>query len=298
MRPREWVAMAATVLAAAGGVVAVQLATESPAAAVTGLEVVWVNSADGSQSPQTETAEAFCPDGKRVLGGGGGVNWSLNNYPYDIVLTRMQPVHPIMGQDSFIVTGERIIGGTTASWSVRAYAICADPLPGLHTVVSFSSLSSSSSQLAQAECSDGEQVVGTGAYIYNSVGQVGLQVMRASTVDNLVYAQGHEDANGYTGSWYVMAVAVCADPINGYQVLNVASPEDDSESLKAADAECPNGKQLYGVGAAAAFNAPGAASLRWITVDDDDDASHATFIENTSTGTDWDFIVSQVICGF
>lgn len=289
-------AAAAATLTAVVATAVVQVGTSGAASAVTGLQVVWANSSAGS--PQEATATVYCPVGKRVLGGGGGVLWSLGSYPRDIVLTQMRPVHPWSGQDSFVVTGERISGGTTDPWWVRAYAICADPLDGMHIVWSFSTLSSASNQRAEAECNDGEQVVGTGAYIYGSGGQVGLQVMRASTVDNLVYAQGHEDASGYTGSWYVMAVAVCADPIDGHEVINTPSPEDDSEQDKSAETYCPAGKTLYGAGAAAAFDAPGEASLRWITVDDTSDMASAHFIENVPTSADWDFIVSQAICAY
>ncbi|OJF14791.1 hypothetical protein [Couchioplanes caeruleus] len=290
---------AASVLAAAA---LVQVATVHPAAAadaaVTGLEI-WSASSTNDPLSQTETAEAFCPTSKRVIGGGGGVEWFLNDYTHDVVLTRMQPVHPFTGADSFVVTGERINGGTDTDWSVKAYAVCADPLPGLHIVTAASTPSSASSQLAQATCPDEEVVVGTGAYIYaNSSGQVGLQVMRASMTGKVVYAQGHEDADGYASSWFVMAVAVCADMIDGYAVRNVPSDGDDSESSKAAEATCLDGRIPFGGGGAVAFTAPGATSLRWVALDDVLDEVHVSAIENTPTSTDWDYIVAQVICGF
>jgi hypothetical protein len=291
-------ALAAGVLVAAAATAAVQLATGTPAAAVTGMEVVWANSNVVTAAPQVATATVYCPTGKRVIGGGGGVAWDLTSTPYDVVLTRMQPVHPWSGPDNYVVTGERIPSGTSTNWWVRAYAICVDPLPGLRIVWSFSATSSASSQRAEAPCADDEQVVGTGAYIYGSAGQVGLQVMRASIRGDLVYAQGHEDADGFAGSWYVMSVAVCADPIDGYEVIQVPSPEDDSESSKSATAQCSTGKTLYGGGGATAFDAPGAVSLRWISVDTVGDDLLANAIENTSTSTDWDFIVAQAICGY
>lgn len=47
------------------------------------------------------TTRAYCPDGKRVISGGGGVWRDKFTSPDQVVLSAMQPVHPLSGDDFY-----------------------------------------------------------------------------------------------------------------------------------------------------------------------------------------------------
>jgi hypothetical protein len=78
-------------------------------------------------------------------------------------------------------------------------------------------------QNPEAHCDPGEKVLGTGAQVSLTNGQVGLQVARASTTGNWSYAFAHEDPDGYQYGWYSWAYAVCAPEPAGYDVINAPS---------------------------------------------------------------------------
>ncbi|MBB5867563.1 hypothetical protein F4553_000942 [Allocatelliglobosispora scoriae] len=281
----------------AAAVAAVQLTGATAASAVAGQQVVKAISSINSTA--SKSATAYCPAGKQVLGGGGGLVWDLQHHSRAVALTRMEPVHPGGGAlDYFIVTGAETSAGETGDWWLDAYAICADPMAGYTIVSASTATSSTSAQLAQATCPGVKKVIGTGASVSTTSGQVALQVMRASLTTTSSYAQGHEDADGYLGLWYATAFAVCVNAPAGYEIVQDPSAYSDSEAEKVAASQCPVGKKVHGAGGAIAFTAPGHVALTRILVDPylDGREVDAVAAELTSTGTDWDFIVSQVIC--
>jgi hypothetical protein len=293
----RWIRLLGAIGLAAAVATAVQLAGTTAASAVAGQEVVkGISTID---SNPTKSALATCPAGKQVLGGGGGLVWDLQHHSRAVVLTRMEPVHPGGGAlDYFIVTGAETSVGEPGDWWLDSYAICADPMAG-YTIVSTPTVASSASvQLAQASCPGVKKVIGTGAAVSTTSGQVGLQVMRASLLTTFSYAQGHEDATGYLGFWTTTAFAVCVNAPAGYEIVHGASPYQDSEAEKVGVAQCPFGKRVHGAGGAIAFNAPGDVALTRILVDPYGDGREvdAVAAEVTSTSADWDFIVAQVIC--
>lgn len=90
-------------------------------AGVTNWRVVGAQSANNSDGHKFVHAE--CPEGQRVLGGGGrvvpasGGEESLGR----VFLTTGQPVF-----NSFFAEAREVAGGTQASWVLFAYAVCAD----------------------------------------------------------------------------------------------------------------------------------------------------------------------------
>lgn len=283
---------------AAGLVTAAQVTLAAPASAVSGLVKVRAISAIDSTSARTATA--VCPAGKRVLSGGGGLVWQGGGVPnvHEVVLTAMWPVDPLIGEDRFVVTAHETTTGTALDWWLDAYAMCADPMPGWHIVFTTTSYSSSSVRLAQPACHSGERVMGTGGWVTDTAGQVGIQVLRASTLGTFAYFQAHEDADGYSASWSALGFAVCVDTPPGYQVVQAPSAYSDSQWEKEAAAVCPSTKRMHGAGAAIAFNAPGNVSLSRILPDPYSTGLqvNAVAIENVATSADWDFIVAQAIC--
>lgn len=289
-------------LAVASGVLApvlllAGLLTASPATAVPGIvsDTDDTNSMDyGPATSKTMTAE--CPEGTKIIGGGGGL---LGNQVGDgLVITQLQPIDPIfLGEDRFTVTVEDP-SGTVRDWGVRATAICAPALPNMSIEYGFTPLSSDPAQLATATCPSGRKVVGSGGTVYEADGHAGLQVMRASTDGRRVYAQAHEEPGGYSGSWYVFAWAVCATAPSGYAIVMGQSPQEDSETTKSATADCPGSKTLLGAGAATTFSAPAEVALHFAHAYSypTSGSVSAYAAENEWTLVDWDFMVAQAIC--
>jgi hypothetical protein len=268
----------------------------SASAAVPGLQKVRAISAIDSAS--SKTATAYCPAGKRVIGGGGGLVWDLQHHTRDVVLTGLLPVHPLSGPDSYAVTAHEDQGGTTETWWVESYAICADPIAGMHTVVKGGTFGSASVQTTQPTCNAGERVLGTGGWIQDTGGQVGIQVSRASTTGTFSYFQAHEDADGYAGDWGQLGYAICAPAPAGYEIAQTGSPEALSEAEKAADTYCTAGKKTLSGGGAVAFSAPGNVFLTHVILAGAGLSNEVVAVadENVPTAANWDFIVGQAIC--
>ena len=270
--------------------------TASPANAVPGITDDTDDTSSfnfGPASSKTETAT--CPAGTRVIGGGGGL---LGGQVADgLVITQMQPVRPLYGEDFYRVTVNDP-SGALDDWGVRATAICAPALANMSIAYGYTPSSSASTQLATAVCPAGRKVVGTGGTAYNAYGQAGLQVMRASTDGTRVYAQAHEDPDGYAGDWYVFAWAVCATAPAGYQIVMAESPQRDSETTKNVELDCPGSKTLLSAGAAASFSAPAQVALQFAHAfgGPSSGSVEGYAAENQPTSADWDFIVGQAIC--
>jgi hypothetical protein len=248
-----------------------------------------------------KTAVSYCPQGKRVLGGGGSV-LAAGGLSERLTLTQLQPARLVDGsRDGYVVTAAETSPGTTVNWSVTAYAICAFPalLHGYEIVASpLTALSSQSPQATAAVCPSTKRVLGVGARISSLEGQVDLEVARASGSGDIARAQAHEDADGYTGSWRVTAFAVCVNPPDGYQVIYGNSEQTASETYKAATAVCPGDKRVHGAGAALSNVAPPGVSLQGVVPTSDLKRVGAVAVENAPTNQDWDFIVAQAICAF
>ena len=300
-RTTRWAALAGAMIMATAGLAAVQLAAAAPATAVPGL-----NRAVGASlidSASGKSATAFCQPGERVVGGGGRVQ-SVGAYSARIALTQLLPVHSNTGTalDRFIVSGAETSPGTNSSWRVLAFALCApasQQLSGYNIVESPPTLQSSQPRHATSVSCPGAQVaLGTGGRIINPGGEVALQVARASIDGRLARVQAHEEADGYSGSWSVVAYAVCVDRPPGYEIVTGLSDQEASESIKFAEVSCPDGKQVHGVGAAVTDVAPGHVSLREINTLDDIDRVKAFAQEHTPTSQNWDFIVVRAVCAY
>lgn len=294
-RTARWAALAGAAAAVAAQVL-VQVAGATPASAVTGL--VKTSSLSATDSQPSKTATAYCPVGKRVTGGGGWVFALAAADSAKVTLTQLRPVHPASGQDSYVVTGWETTTTMTGNWWLEAYAICADAgaLSGYQIVAASSTSSSLSRQAAAAVCPTGKRALGSGARIGNPGGEVGLQVARASGTGDITRGEAHEDANGYAGTWWVSAYAICVYPPAGYEVVYGSSAQQLSESEKIAFAVCPTGKRVHGAGAAISNLAPGGVSLQVIYPFNALNQVEAFAVENTPTSQNWDFIVAQAIC--
>jgi hypothetical protein len=195
-------------------------------------------SATDSVSPKSATA--FCPAGKQVTGAGAEIDGGGGEVVLDDLI-------PLPGQSVF-VTGFEDETGFASNWFLRAYAICATPLPGLEVVSNSSPTDSSFSKAVTATCPAGKQVVGAGGGLFNGDGQVVLDAAVPFSDLSAVAAIGIEDESGYADNWSVTAHAVCANPPPGLELVT-ARTDPDSDFFASVAATCPSGKNLLGMGA-------------------------------------------------
>jgi hypothetical protein len=101
--------------------------------------------------------------------------------------------------------------GFDGSWSLTAYAICANPPPGL-ALVSASSAPSSSFKGATATCPSSKNLLGTGGLVLGGEGQIVIDDLRPTKTLKSVTVFGVEDQSGYASNWTANAYAICANP--------------------------------------------------------------------------------------
>jgi hypothetical protein len=252
----------------------------------------------GSTSPRT--AVATCPPDKVVVGGGASLHTATGVVPNELTLQAMYPT----GDRTYQARAGEVAPGVNGDWWVEAHAICAFRPDGyVRRTSTLDGFASSPVDAEEAVCVGGQVALGSGANVIvqdpdsqNGFAQVGLQVARPSGDGGIARAQGHEDANGFGGTWQVQATAICADEPAGYEVIYGESQRRDSEDFKGALAVCTGDREILNVGAAVTTAAPGAVSLQQAVPLDGVEVGLGTAVENTPTGVDWDFMVVQLVC--
>jgi hypothetical protein len=297
-KPSRWAAASGAVIILAAALVTVHLAAAAPASAVTGIQrVLSPNPPINSQA--SKSSNAYCPETKHVIGGGGWVAEMGATPTRRVALTQLQPVRLLDGvRDGYVATGTESFPGTTGAWYVVAYALCANKnaLSQWDIVPAQTFLSSQPVQTAEAVCPAGTRVIGTGGKIVNPAGRVALQVARASGTGDIARVRAHA-ADGYTGNWSVAAYAVCVTPPSGYQVVYGPLSPNTSEPEMTVSAVCPGSKVVHGAGGAITNLAPGNVSLRVVYPSYDPKRVDVVAVEISATNDNWD-IVAQAICAY
>jgi len=226
---------------AAGALLASAALATSASAAVPGLELV-----SGSVDKPLTGLDLQCPTGKEVIGVGGTL---VDGDSGQVKLVTLWP-SSFFGARVDATTDQ---DGFAGLWSVGATATCADPLPGREvrrTVVPHAASDPRSDAVGRAGCTAGKKVVGMGARLTDTRGQVALTTL--TTIDpanEQVLAQAVEDQDGFAGDWTLEVAAICADPPAGYAVVHTRSAIDSAG--KALGAGCPSGTVALAAGARA-----------------------------------------------
>jgi len=230
-RLRSRLAGAAVVIAT--GAIAMATLTGPASAAVPGLQRVSVDSVSDSSSFKQVTAS--CPAGKQVVGAEYSIAGGVGSIVIDDLVPSATGVRAGAREDA---------NGTGSNWTVRATAMCANPLPG-YEIVRASSSSNSLNKSATAFCPSGKQAVGSGAFISGGLGEVVLNQLVPT--GNRGGATAREGDNGGTANnWTVTALAICANPLPGQQYITATSPTNSAAKLQ--DAVCPAGTQVLSSG--------------------------------------------------
>jgi hypothetical protein len=154
--------------------------------------------------------DATCPAGTVAIGGGA----SLSNGWGQISIVNMEVL-----TDVVIAAGIEDQDGYSGNWSITAYAICANSLPGLHPERIFSNpYDSNRFHSATAFCPAGQQAIGSGWEVTSGsplstreLLNIHLTIFGGEGLSSGVGAFGSEDANGFNRNWEVWAEAICAD---------------------------------------------------------------------------------------
>ncbi|MEU2662239.1 hypothetical protein [Micromonospora sp. NBC_01740] len=234
----RWARRTATVGGAAlSALVLGQLALAGPVAAVPGLSV---KTTTGPSNSSAKTQNATCPTGTKVIGGGGAITGSgLGQVGMDIM-------RPLIGGDAYSVTGREDENGVGGNWAVTANAICATPPAGLVMVSGSSAPSFGTSNWFEKSCPAGKHAIGVGGAVVGAANsEVVLEDLRIH--QNSVVVAGAEDGTGFADSWWLDAVAICADPLPGEQRV-IDDSVYSSAATQSVTATCPPGTRVHGVG--------------------------------------------------
>jgi hypothetical protein len=209
----------------------------SASAAVTGVDRP-VTGESKLNSLAEKEAKADCPAGKRVVGAGGFVSGGNG----EVVITSIEPQSDLK---RVVVNAKEDQNGTGASWKVRATAVCADPIPGMHLVPGRGTLDNSLNHGATASCGFGERLLGGGASItsFGGGGQIKLDQINPGSTS--VFAFGREDRDGFGGNWIVTPYAICAKSVG--QVIKHGFG-NGSGPIVNASAHCDSGQKAISGG--------------------------------------------------
>jgi hypothetical protein len=211
-------------------------------AAIVGLErVTPVSPLNSSDKGITAT----CPAGKKLVGPGIDVTPGDGHVLVD-------DVRPSADLQSLFVRAREDETGTPSAWYVAAYAICADPPPGL-VRASATSASNSSNKTVTVNCPSPKKLLGLSGEINSPNGQVLLEDITPVAGLASGRVKAIEDQTGNPGNWSLTAYAICANPIAGLVRASRTSPSNTSNN-KVVDTPCPVGKRV--VSAAGDINTP------------------------------------------
>ncbi|MEH0985556.1 hypothetical protein [Micromonospora sp. CPCC 205556] len=217
----------------------------SPAsAAVPGLVRVTTTSATNSNDFHTTTAT--CPAGKVLTGTG----YELNGATGEAVVDDLRPNGgPAVAPTAVTVTAYEA-DAYAGSWSVTAYAICANPVAGLVRVSATSVNNSNDFRSITAACPAGKVLTGTGYELNGVTGEAVVDDFRpnggAAAAPTSVNVGAYEaDVTGL--NWDATAFAICANPLPGLVRISALSASNSAD-FRGITATCPAGKVLTGAG--------------------------------------------------
>jgi hypothetical protein len=147
-----------------------------------GLQLVIGNSQPDSRS--AKGVSAVCPPGKKLIGSGGARYFTGNPNADDLYRVVLDEIAPYGNLDGVGVVGVETPGGTTANWYHRAFAICANPLPGLQLLHQVGPAAADSVRTANVFCPQGKSLL-------SPAGQANAAVSGRSVFWSIIIAPAH-----------------------------------------------------------------------------------------------------------
>jgi hypothetical protein len=210
--------------------------------AVPGL-VVTIDWSDATASEDPKAAQATCPVGTVVLGGGA----DIVNGSGQVRLLSLIPFDNGIAADSFYAYATEDYDGYAGNWTMYTWAICGSHVSGWQKV-SHTAMSNGAADIfgLSATCPSGKKVIGAGANIlgftnYNFVDGIAP----GSNLSGIWVEAAQEE--GFELPIKVTAHAICINPVPGQQLV-WASTGTDSSSGKYVSVSCPAGTKVHGTG--------------------------------------------------
>ncbi len=225
----------------AGAAVNLTPPATGPASAAIPNAVIAVGDSHFDSEPE-KSAEAACPDGTHVIGGGFSVDSD------HVFIIQMEPISDENG-DRILVTAHEDETGTPNDWAVHAEANCTDAenVPGYHIASRQATVPPGSRFVnINSFCDNQATALGAGMRTINATNQVhfttSMPIFGASTS----MAAGWEDPTGFDQEWQLVSYTICADiPGSDVTVVEVDSAPG-SESPLRIEASCPAGTRAIG----------------------------------------------------
>ena len=120
-------------------------------------------------------------------------------------------------------------------------------IPGLNNISVGIAPNSNAFNAVTAMCPAGQVVIGGGARLTVTTGEVSITHLAPNATNNGYEAWAYEDASGYLGLWALVVTAICAPAPAGYVVVAATGPLA-SPATASVVATCPAGRQLLGTG--------------------------------------------------
>jgi hypothetical protein len=142
-----------------------------------------------------------CGTGRNVIGVGGRVNGGEGQ-------VTLEDITPSFDLKTVTVRGVEIPGSTDNSWTVTAYAVCANTPPGLERISLTSVSDSDSHKVAVETCPAGKALYSAGVSVNNGNGNV---LLSGANITSGITTRGWADeiTGGYGNNWTVTAYGIC-----------------------------------------------------------------------------------------
>ena len=234
---------ALVVLFAGAGTLA--LTTGPASAAVPGL--VRVSATSVNDASDIKSVIATCPAGKQLTGTG----YVINGATGEVVVDDLRPNGGAAVAPTSVTVGAYEEDPLAASWSVTAYAICANPVPGLVRVAVTGALNSDDFHSTTATCPAGKTLTGTGFEMNGATGDAVVDDLRpnggVAVAPTSVTVGAYETDPNVVPNWSLTAYAICGNALPG-QSRAILAGAVSSDDFHPATATCPAGKRLTGGG--------------------------------------------------
>jgi hypothetical protein len=169
-------------------------------AAPAGLEYVSATSAAGP-SP-SRSVVVSCPAGKRVIGAAGRVEPAFG-------FVMLDEVAPLAALTSVRVSAFQGETPSPFPWRVTAFAVCANPIPGL-ILTSALSPADSLDKSTDVTCPAGTRIHSTGWDLVGAVGQGLVVAIFPGQPLTMAHLRAREDITGLATTWQARVFAICA----------------------------------------------------------------------------------------
>jgi hypothetical protein len=180
---------------------------------------------------------ATCPAGKKLFGIGADLSVSTGQ----VLIDKLAPNAALTALTAHAVEDE---DGTTASWALRAYAICATPIAGMQRVLVTEAQNAPLSADVQVACPAGKGLLGAGGQINGAAGQIVLDAVYSDPGLTTAGFAAWEDETGTASSWGLTTFGICAPRAALVTASETGIGDFGGETL----AQCPANQNGYGAG--------------------------------------------------